>query len=76
MLLTRLSNYLAERGRASLGDIALGLEAEPGALRGMLGFLERKGCVRRLPPANRCDGCTRCPAAILEVYEWRRGHEP
>jgi len=76
MLLTRLSNYLAERGRASLGDIALGLEADPGALRGMLGFLEHKGCVRRLPPENRCEGCTRCPAVILEVYEWRRGHQP
>jgi len=72
MLLTRLSNYLAERGRATLGDLALGLEADPGALRGMLGFLERKGCVRRLPPAGDCEGCTRCPAVVLEVYEWRQ----
>jgi hypothetical protein len=76
VLLSRLSNYLEERGRATLGDIALGLEAQPGALQAMLGFLERKGCVRRLPAANRCDGCTRCPAAMLEVYEWRQHWEP
>ena len=72
MLLSRLRNYLSERQQATLGDLALRLEADPAALRGMLGFLERKGCVRRLPPEGNCKGCTRCPVAMLEVYEWRQ----
>ena len=70
MLLSRLTDYLAQRGRASLREIALGVEADPGALRGMLGLLERKGCVRRLGADQRCSACTRCPAGTTEVYEW------
>ncbi|NHA15648.1 FeoC-like transcriptional regulator [Thioalkalivibrio sp. XN279] len=70
MLMSRLHDYLAKRGRASLREIALGVEADPGALRGMLSLLERKGCVRRLAAGGKCAACTRCPLGSAEVYEW------
>jgi putative ferrous iron transport protein C len=70
VLLSRLSEYLAARGRASLQEIAIGIDAEPSALRGMLGLLERKGRVRKLDPAVRCGNCTGCAQGAAEVYEW------
>ena len=72
MLLSRVSDYLARRGRATVGDIALGVGADPGALRGMLRLLERKGCVHRVATDRRCGACSaRCAMSVLDEYEWR-----
>ncbi|MEF8700269.1 MAG: FeoC-like transcriptional regulator [Candidatus Accumulibacter sp. UW26] len=70
MILSRVSDYLKEHRRASLTDLALGLDATPDALQGMLAILERKGRVRRLPSATKCSGCAKCDPQGLEVYEW------
>lgn len=70
MLLSRLTEYLERQGRASLAEIAVGVGAEPGALRGMLELLERKGRIRRLPPASRCGNCSGCAQGAADVYEW------
>lgn len=70
MLLSRLTEYLSNRGRASLAEMAVGVGTEPGALRGMLELLERKGRVRRLLPASRCGNCTGCAQGAADVYEW------
>jgi putative ferrous iron transport protein C len=70
MLLSRLSDYLAQRGRASLEEIALGIESDPEALRGMLGLLERKGSVRRVRAEGRCSNCSGCARGHADVYEW------
>ena len=42
MILSRLSNYLRERRRASLVEMAYGLDSTPEALVPMLATLERK----------------------------------
>ena len=70
MILLRLEQYLRERRRSGLVDIALGLNADPDALRDMLGVLERKGRVRRLPRGIPCNGCAKCHPATIELYEW------
>ncbi len=71
MIITRISDYLRERRRASLLDMALGLDATPDALREMLAVLERKGRVRRLPSGTPCSGgCGKCRPADIELYEW------
>jgi hypothetical protein len=71
MILSRVSDYLRERRRASLTDMALGLGAAPDALRDMLAILERKGRVRRLPSGTPCGGgCCKCAPAGIELYEW------
>ncbi|MBU1425060.1 MAG: FeoC-like transcriptional regulator [Gammaproteobacteria bacterium] len=71
MIIARVSDYLKERGRASLQDMALGLDTSPDALRDMLAILERKGRVLRLPSGTGCSGCSKCQPADIELYEWQ-----
>lgn len=71
MILSRVSLYLKTNRRASLGDMAIGLGASPDALREMLGILERKGRVCKLPAGSTCGGgCNKCSPASIELYEW------
>lgn len=70
MILGQVNEYLRLRLRASLADMALGLEASPDALREMLAVLERKGRVRLLPRGTSCSGCCKCDPNASELYEW------
>ena len=72
MLLTRLSDYLRGKGRASLNDMALGVGSTPEALAVMLALLERRGRVRLLPAGSACgsSGCNGCDSAKVAIYEW------
>jgi len=72
MILTDISHYLRQRGRASLNDIALGVGSSPEALATMLATLERKGRVRRLPTGSSCgtSSCGKCDPTTLAIYEW------
>jgi DNA-binding IclR family transcriptional regulator len=71
MILSQLNQYLAANRRAALADLSQHFGAAPEALRGMLGVLERKGRVRKLPAGTACGGgCTRCEPASVELYEW------
>ncbi len=71
MIITELSAYLRDSGRAALRDLSHRFDADPEALRGMLGTLERKGRVRRLPGNTPCGGgCCSCDPASIEIYEW------
>ena len=71
MILSRIRHYLAERGQASLGEIALHFDASPDAVRGMLEQWMRKGKVRRHTPRAGCgSSCNRCDPAATEIYEW------
>ncbi len=70
MILSRISDYLRMRGRASVSDMELALGATPEALRDMLSVLERKGRARRLPSGTSCGGgCSKCDPASIELYE-------
>ena len=74
MILGRLSQYLSERHRASLADMALGLAASPEAVEAMLATLERKGRVRRLPAGSSCGKtCGKCDPRATQIYEWCGG---
>lgn len=70
MILSQVNAYLKQHRRASLVDMAHGLDANPEALKGMLAALERKGRVRRLPSGTACDGCCKCDPNAVELYEW------
>ncbi len=71
MILNRLKQYLMERGRAPLSDIALHLESDPDAVRGMLERWIRKGKVRKRSGSAACkSGCDKCDASSVESYEW------
>ncbi len=72
MILSQVRDYLAERGQATLADIALHFDAEPGALRGILEQWERKGRVEKRKVEAACGtSCNRCDPAAMELYVWR-----
>jgi len=71
MIISRLSAYLQQHQRASLHDMALGLDTDAEALRNMLSVLERKGRVSRLPSGTSCGGgCGKCQPHTVEIFEW------
>ena len=71
MIVSRLSDYLRERGIASLAEMANGLDSTPAALEPMLAMLERKGRVRHLAKAvSTCGTCCECDPSTLDFYEW------
>lgn len=71
MILARIEQYMRDHRRSALTDMAISLDAAPDALRSMLGILERKGRVRRLPGGTACGGgCNKCHPATVELYEW------
>jgi len=71
MILSALTQYLAEQKRVALTDISYHFDSDPQALRMMLSMLERKGRVRKLPAGTTCGGgCSKCDPASIEIYEW------
>ncbi len=71
MILAEIKNYLMTRGRAPLSDIALHLESDPQAVRGMLDRWVHKGKVRKLPINSSCGrSCKECDPDTTEIYEW------
>ena len=71
MILSELTDYLAERQRAPLIDLATRCDASPDAVRGMLATLERRGRVRRIANGAACgSGCGKCDQSKVETYEW------
>ena len=70
-ILARVAHYLRAHRRASLAELANGVDATPDALAGMLAAFERKGRVRRMPLAPACGGtCCKCDPNSIAVYEW------
>lgn len=71
-MLSDIRDYLSERGRAPLSDIAVRLGVSTDAARGMLQLWMRKGKVCRLGSCKACArGCGDCAdSAANEIYEW------
>lgn len=74
MILTELKGYLRQQGQATLADIALHLDSEPEAVRGMLTHWIRKGKVVKQTLTPACgSSCQQCNAATTEIYSWVEG---
>ncbi|MEN8168308.1 MAG: FeoC-like transcriptional regulator [Pseudomonadota bacterium] len=74
MILSDIKHYLAERGQATLADIALHCDADPDAVRGMLEQWIRKGKVERRMASDSCgSNCCSCDPATVEIYVWLGG---
>ena len=74
MILSDIKRYLAERGQATLADIALHCDAEPNAVRGMLEQWIRKGKVEMQMASGSCgSSCSSCDPATVEIYIWLDG---
>lgn len=74
MILGELRDYLRERRQATLADLANHFRASPEAVRGMLDFWVRKGCISRHAVSAACgSSCRRCAIEVTEIYAWRDG---
>ncbi len=73
MILKELQNYVLERHCVSLADMEQHFRIEGDALRSMLNKLIKKGRVKKLPTAVKCQSCTSCDRDTLEFYEWNDG---
>jgi hypothetical protein len=70
-MLAEIKQYMTQHGTVSLRDLALHLESEPEAVRGMLSHWIERGRVQPLPTPDRCAHCTgACDDACLELYKW------
>lgn len=71
MILSDISQYLRERGQASLADIAHRFDVAPDAMRDMLSVLVRKKRIHRVPTVTGCgSSCQQCDSAATELYAW------
>ena len=70
MILTELKQYLTERRRASIDDIAHRFDLSADAARGLLATWIAKGRVRQLNQQLPCGTCGKCESATSDVYEW------
>ncbi|MDX2142117.1 MAG: FeoC-like transcriptional regulator [Rhodospirillaceae bacterium] len=68
--MTDLRDYLSNRKRASLSDLAVHFDTPPEALTGMLAVWMAKGRVRRLRDHLPCGTCGKCESATTDIYEW------
>ncbi|MES9969337.1 MAG: FeoC-like transcriptional regulator [Candidatus Thiodiazotropha sp.] len=74
MMLSTIRDYLSKRGEATLAEIALHVDAQPDAVRGMLEQWMRKGRVERRKMEAACGtSCNRCDPAAMELYVWLEG---
>ena len=72
MIRTDIKRYLMERPYATLRDIALHVDAEPDAVRGMLEKWVRKGrVVKQLATPSCGTSCSKCDVEATEIYSWR-----
>ena len=72
MILSEVRDYLSGRGQATLAEIALHVDSEPEAVRGMLERWVSKGRVERRKVEAACGtSCNRCDQASMELYIWR-----
>jgi predicted ArsR family transcriptional regulator len=70
-MLSEIKDYLSNRGQASLAEIALHMDADPDAVRGMLQLWIRKGRVEQRKVEAACGtSCNRCDPAAMELYVW------
>lgn len=69
MTASELKAYLAERGRASLGDIAIHFGSSPDAVRQAAQLWVGKGRLRAIEGSGCKTGCN-CGHKPETVYEW------
>jgi hypothetical protein len=72
VILKDIKRYLMKRPFATLRDIALHVDAQPDAVRGMLEKWVRKGKVAKQLATSSCgSSCSKCDVEATEIYRWR-----
>jgi len=69
MLLLQIKKYIAERGTASLQEMAWHFRMENSALQPMLELLVKKGQIQKIECNSCCNGaCSSCCPDAAEFY--------
>jgi putative ferrous iron transport protein C len=77
MILSKVRDYLKQRGQCTLSDIALHFDTDADAVRGMLDVWIKKGKVEKRSATESCGtSCQSCDPASTEIYFWRETHKP
>lgn len=72
MSLIEIKNHLMQVKKATLSSLCNIYNADPDTMRCMLKHLVQKGCVRQCLNEPACGSkCFKCPATVMEVYEWQ-----
>ena len=70
-MLSDIKHYLRQHGEATLADIALHLDADHDAVRGMLDVWIRKHKVyKKMATASCGESCSQCDPGVTEIYVW------
>ena len=71
MILSKVRDYLKQRGQCTLSDIALHFDTDANAVRGMLDIWIKKGKVEKRSATASCGtSCQSCDPAATEIYTW------
>lgn len=71
MTLADIKHYMQLNKVASLNDLTVQFDSDPGAIRDMVDVWIRKGKVRKIEDLNvGCGKCCSCKIAKDEIYEW------
>ncbi|MGL1930918.1 MAG: FeoC-like transcriptional regulator [Desulfotalea sp.] len=71
IILSKIKKYLKQREQASLEEVAIHFNSDPGATEEMLGLLMRKGVIEmHTSEGHGCNGCGKCLNSKLRIYHW------
>jgi hypothetical protein len=71
MILSELRDYIRDRRRVTLTDMALRFDREPDAIRAMVSRWIAKGKVAKVEGTRCGKTCCGCAPPAQEIYEWR-----
>jgi putative ferrous iron transport protein C len=71
VILSKVREYVKERGRVTLADIVLHFDSDPESVRPMLDIWIKKGKISKEMLTSACgSSCNSCDAATTEIYIW------
>ncbi len=69
-MLLAVRDYLVKRKEVSLDQLNHHFHTEPAAMRGMLAYWMRQGCVNQQSRLCASGACKGCQMACQEMYAW------
>jgi DeoR/GlpR family transcriptional regulator of sugar metabolism len=70
-MLTEIRDYIKQRERVSVEDIALHFDITPELAAQQIRHWEAKGKVILLQTSHRCSGCKGCQGQSTQIYAWK-----
>lgn len=72
MILSQLRQFIKQRGRVSLDELAIHFDGDKSAIEGMVDVLKTRGIVLELG-CGGCGGSKTCSVSGPKIYAWNSG---